>query len=87
MLTLFVATQMYSPLSPLSTCVIVKFLLFALKVILGVVFTTEPSFVHENVGAGFPSASQVKVTFSPSFFASFCGCVFQADLVIGRQCD
>ena len=78
MLTLFVATQMYSPLSPLSTFVIVKFLLFALKVILGVVFTAEPSFVRENVGAGFPSALQVKVKFSPSFFASFCGCVLNS---------
>ena len=78
MLTLFVATQMYSPLSPLLTFVIVNFLLFALKVILGVVFTTGPSFVHENVGAGFPSALQVKVTFSPSFFALFCGCVLNS---------
>ena len=78
MLTLFVATQMYSPLSPLLTFVIVNFVLFALKVILGVVFTTEPSFVHENVGVGFPSASQVKVTFSPSVFVSFSGCLLNS---------
>ena len=75
MLTLFVATQIYSPLSPLITFVIVNVLLFSLKVILEVVFTTEPSFVHENVGAGLPTALQVKVTFSPSVFVSFCGCL------------
>ena len=75
MLTLFVATQIYSPLSPLITFVIVNVLLFSLKVILEVVFTNEPSLVHENVGAGLPTALQVKVTFSPSVFVLFCGCL------------
>ena len=75
LLTLFVATQIYSPLSPLIKFVIVNVLLFSLKVILEVVFTTEPSFVHENVGAGLPTALHVKVKFSPSFFVSFCGCL------------
>ena len=75
MLKLFVATQMYSPLSPLITFVMVNVLLFSLKVILEVVFTTEPSLVHEYVGAGLPTALQVKVTFSPSVFALFYGWV------------
>ena len=75
MLTLFAATQIYSPLSPLITFVIVNVLLFSLKVILEVVFTTEPSFVHENVGAGLPTALQLKVTVSPFFFVLFCGCL------------
>ena len=78
MLTLFVATQMYSPLSPLITFVIVNVLLFSLKVILEVVSITEPFFLHENVGEGLPSASQVKVTFSPSVFVSFCGCLLNS---------
>ena len=77
-LTLFVVTQMYSPLSPLITFVMVNVLLFSLKVILEVVFTTEPSLVHENVGAGLPTALQVKVTFSPSVFVLFCGCVLNS---------
>ena len=71
MLTLFVATQMYSPLSPLITFVMVNVLLFSLKTILEVVITTEPSLVHGNVGAGLPTALQVKFTFSPSVFALF----------------
>ena len=33
-------------------------------VILDVAFTTKPSLIHENEGAGFPSASHVTVTFS-----------------------
>ena len=87
-LTSFVATQMYFPLSPLSTFVIDNCFLSALKVILEVVFTTEPSFVHENVGVGFPSASQVKVTFSPSFFVLFRGCVRNSGwTVIRRPCN
>ena len=86
-LTLFVATQMYSPLSPLITFVMVNVLLFSLKVIPEVVFTTEPSLVHENVGAGLPTALQVKVTFSPSVFVLFCGCVLNSGWsVIRRQC-
>ena len=71
MLTLFVATQMYFPLSPLITFVTVNVLLISLKVILKVVFTTELSLVHENVGAGLPTALQVKVTFYPSFLPHF----------------
>ena len=73
---LLFATHWYcDPLSSFCTFVIVKFFLSAEKIILGlaVVFTGDPSLFHENVGAGLPSASQDKVTFSPAVVVTFCG--------------
>ena len=53
-------------------------LIILVKMILEVVFTTEPSLVHENVGAGLPTALQVKFTISPSVFALFFGWVLNS---------
>ena len=39
-------------------------LIIFVKMILEVVFTTEPSLVHENVGAGLPTTLQVIYRFS-----------------------
>ena len=46
------------------------------KLILGlaVVFTREPSMVHEKDGTGFPLALQDKVAFFPSSTVRFSGC-------------
>ena len=66
-----VALQKYCPCSALVTFVIVN--LLDDTVILEVAFTTKPSLIHENEGAGFPSASHAKVTFSPSFLVADCG--------------
>ena len=73
---LLLATHWYcDPLSAWFTFVIVNSFLFAEKVILGLalVFTGDPSLFHENVGTGFPLASQEKVTLSPAVFVAFCG--------------
>ena len=73
---LLFATHWYcDPLSSFCMFVIVKFFLSAEKVILGlaVVFTGDPSLIHENVGTGFPSASQVEVTLSPAVVVTFVG--------------
>ena len=66
---MLLATHLYSPLSVLFTLVIVSCFLSAVKLILGlaVVFTADPSMVHENVGGGLPFASHVNATFNPSF--------------------
>ena len=70
-LTVLLATHLYSPLSVLFTLVIVSCFLSAVRLILGlaVVFTADPSMamVHENVGGGLPLASHVNATFNPSF--------------------
>ena len=44
------------------------------KIIVEVAFARDPSLIHENVGAGFAVASQVKVTFPPSICVVFWGC-------------
>ena len=66
-----VALQKYCPWSALVTFVTVN--LLDDTVFLEFAFTTKPSLIHENEGAGFPSASHVKVTFSPSFLVADCG--------------
>ena len=37
------------------------------------VFTADPSMVHENVGGGLPFASHVNATLNPSITIRFCG--------------
>ena len=84
--TLLVATHLYCPLSPLVTLVIVNCLSSCDKLILPRTVTADPLTVHENVvGIGFPLASQDKVTFSPSFFVSFCGCVVMSGLSVSTK--
>ena len=69
------ATHWYSPLSVLFTSVIVNCLLSSEKLILEllVVFTGEPSLVHDIVGAGFAVALQDNVTLSPSVVGTLAG--------------
>jgi len=58
-------------MSPLETLIIVNCLLSDEKIIVEVAFARDPSLIHENVGAGFAVASQVKVTFPPSICVVF----------------
>lgn len=74
--TLFFATHRYSPLSVLLTFVIANCFLSTEKFILeelSLVSIGDPSLDHDIDGTGFPMASQVKVTLSPSVFVSFSG--------------
>ena len=68
--TLLLATHWYSPLSVLFTFVMVSCLLSADKLILELLLTGDPSFVHDIVGTGFPVALQDKVTLPPSVFVT-----------------
>ena len=70
---LLLAAHRYSPVSVLCTFVIVNCFLFSEILILPIAFTGDPFLVHEIVGAGFPSALQDKVTFSPPAFVSAFG--------------
>ena len=73
--TMLLATHLYSSLSVLFTLVIVSCLLSCVRLILGlaVVFTADPSMVHENVGGGLPFALHVNAAFDPSFTIWLCG--------------
>ena len=74
MLTLLVATHLYSPLSVLFTFIILSSLLSADKLILSLTVTADPSLVQENFGSGTPVASIEKVTLDPCTSVLLCGC-------------
>ena len=87
--TLFSATHWYSPLSALLTFVIVNCLLSPEKLILEliVVFTGDPSLIHDIVGAGFAAALQDNVTLFPSVSATLPGwAVISGSSVTIKQC-
>ena len=71
--TLFVATHWYSPLSVLLTYAIVNCLLSSEKLMRPLVFSRDPSLVHDILGTGLPVALQDNVAFSPSSKISPCG--------------
>lgn len=78
-------THMYWPLSPLLTFVMTKSVLSNDKLILDVTLTTDPSFVHDNVGEGFPDVSQVKVALSPSVSVWLFGCWMNSGLSVDTE--
>ena len=71
--TLFSAKHRYSPLSVLCTFVIVNCFLSSENLILPLVFTRDPSLVHDIVGTGLPVALQDKVKLPPSVVITVCG--------------
>ena len=72
--TLLLAKHRYPPLSVLLTFVIVSCLLSGDKRTLELLLIGDPSLVHDDiVGAGFPVASQDKVTLPPSVLVTFLG--------------
>lgn len=77
------ATHWYIPLSSLFTILIVRCLLSDENLILVLTVRGNPLLVHDIVGSGFPVALQDKVTFSPSFFVTFCGEAVISGLSVG----
>ena len=70
---LLFATHRYAPLSTRLALVIANCFFSSEKPILELLLMSDPSFVHDRVGNGYPVALQCNVTLSPSVFVTLLG--------------